>query len=86
MSSCRRGFLKALLYSAGSAAVVALPGCSADAASSSARDDAREWTGPVEAATAPTRVQPGLRYANTLPTRVPSVRRLKAKAPIAAAL
>jgi hypothetical protein len=72
MNPDRRGFLKALLYSAGGAAVVALPGCGAVADASPA--GAGEWTGPVQAMTAPTRVQPGLRYANTMPSRIPSVR------------
>jgi hypothetical protein len=84
----RREFLKALLFSAGGAAVVALPGCSASADDSSSPDESqpREWTGEIQSATAPARVQPGLRYANTLPTRVPNVRRLHAAAQSTASL
>jgi hypothetical protein len=85
----RREFLKALLFSAGGAAVVALPGCSASAegeAFSNEPNAPREWNGPVETETTPARVQPGLRYANTLPARVPSVRRINVNATAAAAL
>jgi hypothetical protein len=69
--SDRRGFLQALLVSAGGAAVAALPGCSAPAS-----PVAREWLGAVQAESVPTRVRPGLRYANTLPVRVPRVRQI----------
>ena len=76
----RRGFLKALLLSAGGVAVAVLPGCRAEAS-----PDARAWTGAVEGESVPVRVQPGLRYANTLPSRVPAVRRLSAQAATVAA-
>jgi hypothetical protein len=62
----RRGFLQALLISASGAALAA---CSAPAT-----PDGHEWLGPVQAESAPARVQPGLRYANVLPRRVPAVR------------